>query len=89
VYHPPIPLEVATSDLRKILASPSLIMLRETRRHFEVLDALLSRSGVTGNLIHDAHIAALCLEHGVEELISGDADFARFKDLRVRDPFRA
>ena len=88
VYHPPVPLEVAISDLRWIFASPSLIMLKETPRHFDILASLLEKSQATGNLIHDAHIAALCLEHGVEELISGDADFSRFKDLKARNPFQ-
>lgn len=88
VYHPPVPLEVAVSDLRTILASPSLLLLRETSRHPDVLETLLMKSGATGNLIHDVHIAALCLEHGVEELITGDADFSRFSNLKTRNPFR-
>ncbi len=49
---------------------------------------LLEDSGVTGNLIQDAHIAALCIEHGVSELITGDRDFSRFPDLGIRNPFR-
>jgi predicted nucleic acid-binding protein len=48
---------------------------------------VLEEAGVSGNLIHDAHIAALCLEHGITELISGDRDFARFPSLTVRNPF--
>ncbi|MCU0727864.1 MAG: PIN domain-containing protein [Planctomycetes bacterium] len=86
VFHPPVPLAVARADLRAILGSPSVILLSETERHGEVLDALLSASGVTGNLVHDAHIAALCLEHGVTELLTADRDFARFPGLRTSDP---
>jgi hypothetical protein len=41
----------------------------------------------TGNLAHDAHIAALVLEHGVRELWTTDADFSRFPGLRTRNPF--
>jgi predicted nucleic acid-binding protein len=37
--------------------------------------------------MHDAHIAALCIEHGVSELISGDRDPRRSSGLTVRDPF--
>lgn len=51
------------------------------------MTALIQEAGVTGNLIHDAHIAALCLEHGVTELISADRDFLRFKSLKVVNPF--
>jgi hypothetical protein len=88
VYHPPVPLDLALSELARILSSPSLVLLKEGPRHFDVLRTLLASSPATGNLVHDAHIAALCLDHGVSELITGDADFARFEKLRIRNPFR-
>ena len=59
----------------------------ETSRHTEVMDAVVRRSGASGNLLHDAHIAALCIEHGVAELVTGDRDFRRFEGLRLYDPF--
>ena len=87
VYHPPVPLERARSDLRRILDSPSLRLLAETERHREILDRVVEASGATGNLVHDAHIAALCLEHGVSQPVTGDRDFLRFPGLRVVNPF--
>ena len=87
VFHPPIPLDRARSDLSSLLASPSLMLLAETDRHPDILDDVLRDSGVTGNLLHDAHIVALCLEHGVSEIITGDRDFRRFTGIRVTDPF--
>jgi toxin-antitoxin system PIN domain toxin len=87
IYHPPVPAERALSDLRHILRSPSLVLLAETERHAEILERVVESSGATGNLIHDAHIAALCVEHGVAELVTGDRDFLRFPDLRVTNPF--
>ena len=89
VYHPPVPPELALRDLNAVLASPSLVLLSETPRHAEVMHAVVRESGATGNLLHDAHIAALCLEHGVTELFTGDRDFRRFTGLTVRDPFAA
>ena len=87
VYHPPVPVSVALKDLKRILESPTLILLRETDRHQEVMDTVLRTSGVSGNLIHDANIAALCMEHGITELITGDRDFTRFASLSVQNPF--
>lgn len=87
VYHPPAPMDLVQDDLRSVLASPSLVLLSETPRHAEVMDAVLRESGVTGNLVHDAHIAALCLEHGVTEIVTSDRDFRRFSGLTVVDPF--
>jgi len=46
-------------------------------------DAQLSGS----NLVTDAHLAALAIEHGCV-LISTDADFARFPRLAWRNPLR-
>jgi hypothetical protein len=48
---------------------------------------VIEEGGVAGNLVHDAHIAALCMEHGISELITGDRDFARFHSLSVINPF--
>ena len=88
VYRPPVPLAVALADLAAIVNAPRLQLLSETERHSAVLDGLLDRSPVSGNLLHDAHLAALCLEHGISELWTADADFARFKELRSRNPLR-
>lgn len=87
IYHPPMPLSVALSDLQQLLRSPSLVLLHEGPRHAELMQQVLSSSNATGNLVHDAHIATLCLEHGVSELLTGDRDFARFNGLIVTDPF--
>jgi len=87
VFTPPVPLRVALEDLEQILASPTLVLLSETERHGEVMAGVVRDSGVTGNLLHDAHIAALCIEHGISELITGDRDFSRFA-VKVTNPFR-
>ncbi|GBD32309.1 Ribonuclease VapC48 [bacterium HR33] len=87
VFYPPVPVELALEDLEQILASPSLLLLSETARHGEVMSRVVRDAGVSGNLIHDAHIVALCLEHGVSELLTGDRDFSRFKGIKVVDPF--
>ena len=87
VFHPPVPLDTALKDLQQLLASPSVVLLAETARHAAILDQTLRQAAATGNLIHDAHIAALCLEHGVSEIITGDRDLSRFAGLRIVNPF--
>jgi hypothetical protein len=88
IFHPPMPIETARAALRSLMASTSLVLLSETSRHADVMEAVLAGSRASGNMIHDAHIAALCLEHGVSELVTGDRDFTRFEGLRTLDPFR-
>ena len=82
VYHPPLPMKAALQDLLRILDSPTLILLRETANHPEVMMSVIQEAGVSGNLVHDAHIAALCIEHGISEIVTGDRDFSRFPSLQ-------
>jgi hypothetical protein len=58
-----------------------------TERHREVLGRLLDETGARANLVHDAHLAALAIEHGLT-VASTDGDFARFPGLRWIDPLR-
>ena len=87
MFHPPVPTARALADLQAILASPSLVLLSETPRHPDLCMSVVHAAGASGNLIHDAHIAALCLEHGVSELVTGDRDFGRFEELTIINPF--
>jgi toxin-antitoxin system PIN domain toxin len=59
-----------------------------TDRHAAVLSKLLSLPGLHGNLVPDAHLAALAIEHGLT-LCSTDGDFARFPGLSWRNPLAA
>lgn len=58
-----------------------------TDRHRLVLGPLLESAGARADLVSDAHVAALALEHGLE-LCSTDGDFARFPQIRWRNPLR-
>ncbi len=87
VFDPPVPAPHALAEVRRLIESPTLLLLGEGPRHLETMEHVIDDSGATGNLIHDAHIAALCLEGGVSELFTGDRDFARFAGLRVTNPF--
>ena len=56
-----------------------------TARHGAILGELIVRHQLHGNLIPDAQLAALALEHGLE-LCSADSDFARFTEVRWSNP---
>jgi toxin-antitoxin system PIN domain toxin len=87
VFDPPTDLGAALEDLASLVASPSLVLLGEGPSHFGHLRAAMTDGAAVGNLAHDAHIAALCIEHGVRELLTADRDFARFGGVRLRNPF--
>jgi toxin-antitoxin system PIN domain toxin len=67
-----------------LAAAPVWIPL-PTESHADVLGDLIRTHRVGGNLIPDAHLAALAIEHGLE-LCSTDTDFARFPEVRWRNP---
>jgi uncharacterized protein len=67
------------------LAQPPAVIVHPTDRHPAVLRDLLEPLGTAGNLVPDAHLAALAIEHGAE-LVSFDNDFSRFPGLRWTDP---
>jgi toxin-antitoxin system PIN domain toxin len=77
----------ASRQIDAWLASPSLVLLRETNDFWTVLRGFTTRPRVRGPIVHDARIVALCVAHGVDELLTRDRDFSLFSELVVRDPF--
>lgn len=74
----------ARTQIDAWLSSPSLQLLTETAGHWAELNRLLVSGRISGPAVHDARIAALCLTHGVTELLTLDRDFGRFPELTVR-----
>ena len=67
-------------------ASPSNRLLGETEDFLDILKGFVQRPRVRGAIVHDARIAAICVAHGVETLLTRDRDFALFPELRTQDP---
>jgi toxin-antitoxin system PIN domain toxin len=86
IYRPPTPMARALAQIEAWLASPSLVLLGETHKHWESLRAMIVDARIEGAKVHDARIAALCVQHGVRELLSADRDFSRFPKIAVRNP---
>lgn len=87
VFTAPMTSDEALDIVDGWLALPSVVVVQPGRRHAAVLRELLSAVGTAGNLVSDAHLAALAVEHGAE-LCSSDADFSRFPGVRWVDPLR-
>jgi toxin-antitoxin system PIN domain toxin len=86
VFVPPTSLSKALEQVASWLGSPSLVLLSESEGYERVFSSLLERSKVTGSKIHDARVAAMCMHHGVRELLTADRDFSRFHGLKTRNP---
>jgi toxin-antitoxin system PIN domain toxin len=87
IYDPPSTGEQAIAQIDAWLASPSLSLIAEPAGYWDRLKGLLDTGKITGPMVHDARIGALCVVHGVRELWSADRDFGRFgSSLSVRNP---
>ena len=71
------------AELREL---PNAVILSPGPRHWGIFERLCRDAGATGNLVPDAYLAALAIEHGAE-VITADRDFARFGGVRWRHPF--
>ena len=76
----------AWRDVDSWLAADVAWIPETGRRTTQILGQLITRYGCTGNLVTDAQLAALAIEHGVP-LISADSDFARFPEVVWTNPF--
>jgi hypothetical protein len=81
----PVSIEQSWHQVREWLEAPSAWIPRPTERHPEVLERLLIGSQAVGDLVSDAHLAALAVEHGLT-LCSADKDFTRFEALSFENP---
>lgn len=86
IFPHPFSMKEASFIVTAWLQQPNVEVIVPTERHWEIFSRLLIESQAAGPLVMDAHLATLAMEHGAI-LCSHDADFKRFKSLRVHDPF--
>jgi uncharacterized protein len=85
VFERPESMIDAWQQVRAWLACETVWIPQPTERHANLLNELLALPGLNANLVPDAHLAALAIEHGLT-LCSSDGDFARFQELRWQNP---
>jgi toxin-antitoxin system PIN domain toxin len=86
IYNPPTSLEDAVQQVGCWLESPTLVLLGEVAGYWDRIKAVLLSGKIAGPQVHDARVAALCLQHGVTQLWTADRDFARFPSLTTQNP---
>lgn len=85
VFEQPEPMVEAWGQITEWLACEAAWIPEPTERHRELLGRLLGLPGMEANLVPDAHLAALAIEHGLT-LCSADSDFAQFPGLASLNP---
>jgi hypothetical protein len=84
-FERPLEPNAAWERITDWLAAPASWVPGPGAQYPRILGELIRTYGLTGNLIPDAALTALAIEHGVS-LISTDTDFARFQGLRWENP---
>ena len=85
VFARPLTVSQAFDLVEEWLAQPAAAVLLPGSRHAAIVRELLEPLGSAANLVTDAHLAALAIEHGAT-LASSDRDFGRFARVRWVDP---
>ncbi|MBI4366999.1 MAG: PIN domain-containing protein [Deltaproteobacteria bacterium] len=86
IYAPPTPLTDAVQQVDCWLESPHVHLLGELPDYWERFRKLATQGNIEGPLVHDARVAAICLQHNVTVLWSADRDFSRFHPLKIKNP---
>jgi hypothetical protein len=84
-FRRPFSVEEATRIVSQWLDRPNVVTLEPGQRHWVILSRLLFAAKARADLVTDAHLASLAIEHGAV-LCTDDRDFARFPGLRTLDP---
>jgi len=87
VFARPLSPEKAIQNVEQLLGTPHVRLLAEDEGFWGTYRELTSDVPTRGNLVPDAHLAALLRRHGVRTLWTADRDFLKFRFLDVRDPF--
>jgi toxin-antitoxin system PIN domain toxin len=87
LFPSPLPVADAVETMQRWLEQPAAVMVEPTARHASILSGLLVELGTGGNLVNDAHLAALAVEHDAT-VITYDSDFGRFRGVRWEQPSR-
>ena len=85
VFVEPLAVDEAVAHIESWLVRPMVAVLEPGEQHWQILARLLKESQAHGNLVADAHLAAMAIEHGAT-LCSTDRDFSRFPDLSWQNP---
>ena len=83
VFNPPSKLDEAVDFVMSVTNAPSCRLLKPGRHYIDQFFTVLREAHARGNLVFDAQIVALCIEHGVAKVLTDDRDFERFSGISV------
>ncbi len=87
IFGRPLAPDVAQANVESLMRLPQVRVIAEEERFWTHYRRVVGDLVVRGNLVPDAHLAALLHQHDVRVLYTADVDFRKFDVLQVRNPF--
>ena len=87
IFAAPLTPDEALGNVSGLIELPHVRAVSELEGFLDAYRHVAGETPVRGNLVPDAHIAAILFQHGVRTLYTNDRDFRKFRSLDVRDPF--
>ena len=87
IFSHPLSPEEALGNIENLLDLPRVRVLSEDDDFLVMYRNVVSKFPVRGNLVPNAHLAALLLQHGVRKIFTAESDFKKFEFLEVENPF--
>jgi toxin-antitoxin system PIN domain toxin len=87
IFTAPLSPDEALGNVSALIRLPHVRAISELDGFIDAYKHVTDQTSVRGNLVPDAHVAAILFQHGVRTLYSNDRDFRKFPSLELRDPF--
>ena len=87
IFSTPLSPDEALGNMSALLGLPHVRAVSELEGFLDAYKHVTGETSVRGNLVPDAHVAAILFQHGVRTLYSNDRDFRKFSAIELRDPF--
>ena len=87
IFAAPLSPDEALGNVAALIGLPQVRAVSELEAFVDAYKHVTGAIPVRGNLVPDAHVAAILFQHGVRTLYSNDRDFRKFPSLDLRDPF--
>lgn len=87
IFAAPMRPDEALDNMAALVGLPHVRVVSELDGFLDAYRGVAGDMAVRGNLVPDAHVAAILLQHGVRTFYTNDRDFRKFESLVVRDPF--
>jgi len=87
IFASPLSPDEALGNVSALIGLPHVRAVSELDGFLDAYKHVAGEIAARGNLVPDAHVAAILFQHGVRTIYSNDRDFRKFQSLDVRDPF--